>query len=136
MTRWVKLLTIPVAAIALTAAQPVSTLADLQPGLWEVTAAEHKNVLGRQCVADILTLARFEHRGKTCSGKIVKSSGSQASVEYSCRGAGFGHSDIDVLTPRSLRISTQGISGGLPFNYVLQARRVGECQKNPATARH
>jgi hypothetical protein len=35
-----------------------------------------------------------------------------------------------------LRISTQGISGGLPFNYVLQARRIGDCQKNLATTRH
>lgn len=136
MTRLSTLLAIPVVALALTAAQPVATLDSLQPGLWEVTAAEHEKVLARQCVADVAALARFEHRGKACSSKVLKSSGSEASVEYNCGAAGFGHSDIDVLTPRSLRISTQGISGGLPFNYVLQARRVGDCQKNLATTRH
>ena len=52
---------------------------------------------------------------------------SSATIEYHCAGADFGRSEIDVITPRSLRIETQGISDGLPFNYVLQARRVGEC---------
>jgi hypothetical protein len=41
-----------------------------------------------------------------------------------------------VLTPRSLRIATQGISGGLPFNYVLQARRVDDCAKSASVTRH
>ena len=41
-----------------------------------------------------------------------------------------------MLTPRSLRIETQGISDSLPFNYVLQARRVGDCAKSAAVARH
>jgi hypothetical protein len=57
-------------------------------------------------------------------------------VSYKCGAAGFGESEIEVLTPRSLRISTQGISDQLPFNYVLQAHRVGECAKSPAVTRH
>ena len=136
MTRLPTLFAIAPMALMLTAAQPVPTLADVQPGLWEVSGGDHSNVLARQCVASVTVLARFEHRTRPCSAKILKSSGSEASVEYSCGAAGFGHSDIDVLTPRSLRISTQGISGGLPFNYVLQARRIGECAKNLATTRH
>jgi hypothetical protein len=43
---------------------------------------------------------------------------------------------MDVITPRSLRISTQGISDNLPFNYLLQARRVGECPEKATAARH
>jgi hypothetical protein len=35
-----------------------------------------------------------------------------------------------------LRISTQGISDGLPFNYVLQARRIDDCSKGTVSARH
>jgi hypothetical protein len=136
MTRLAISVTIVAAAFALAAAKGVATLSDLQPGLWEVTGAEHEKMLARQCVADVTALARFEHRDKTCTSKVLKSSGSEASIEYTCGAAGFGHSDIDVLTPRSLRISTQGISGGLPFNYVLQARRIGDCQKNLATTRH
>ncbi len=76
-----------------------------------------------------MALARFEHRARPCTARVLKNAGSAASIEYSCAGAGFGHSDIQVITPRSLRIGTQGISDGLPFNYVLQARRIGDCPK-------
>jgi hypothetical protein len=41
---------------------------------------------------------------------------------------------MTVITPRSIRIETQGISGDLPFNYVLQARRIGECTASAAKA--
>ena len=116
------------AGLALTAAQQPPTFAQTQPGLWEITGVPGSKAQ-RQCVADIAALARFEHRARACSAKVIKNSGGSVQVEYSCGGAGFGHSEIDVLTPRSLRISTQGISDGLPFNYVLQAHRVADCPK-------
>jgi hypothetical protein len=78
-------------------------------------------------------LARFEHRAKSCSAKVLKDAGGAAQIDYSCGPAGFGHSEVTVLTPRSLRISTQGISEGLPFNYVLQAHRIADC---PVATRH
>jgi hypothetical protein len=125
------------AALALTAAQPTPTIADAHGGLWEIAGAPQTRGPVRQCVADVTALARFEHRGRACSARLLGSNGGSAAIEYSCGGAGFGHSEIEVLTPRSLRISTQGISGGLPFNYVLQARRVGDCEKmSPLSARH
>ena len=71
MTRWTNLLIITAAGFAVTAAQPLPTLADLQPGLWEVTAAEHEKVLARQCIADVPALARFEHRGKACTSPLA-----------------------------------------------------------------
>ena len=122
--------------LTLAATTQPSPIAQTQRGLWEISGAPGIKAPLRQCVANVAALAEFEHRGKACTGRILKSSGSEAAVEYQCGGAGFGHSDINVLTPRSLRISTQGISGGLPFNYVVQARRVGDCQKNLATTRH
>jgi hypothetical protein len=124
------------AALALMAAAQPSALAQTQPGLWEISGAPGTSAPIRQCVADVAALARFEHRSKPCRAKILKDSASSILVEYSCGGAGFGNSDIEVITPRSLRISTQGISGGLPFNYVLQARRIDDCPKVTASARH
>jgi hypothetical protein len=67
---------------------------------------------------------------------VLKDAGGITQIEYSCGGAGFGHSEVTVITPRSLRIATQGISDGLPFNYVLQARRVDDCPKNASVTRH
>ena len=115
-------------------ATQLPTLAQTMPGLWEISGAPGTKLPVRQCVSEVGALARFEHRGKACTAKFLKNAGSSASVEYNCGAAGFGHSDIDVITPRSLRISTQGISDGLPFNYVLQARRVDDCPKSATAA--
>ena len=122
------------AASALAAAQQPPAIA--QPGLWEISGAPGTKAPVRQCVADIAALARFEHRDKNCTTKVLKSSGTSTAIEYRCGAAGFGHSDLELITPRSLRISTQGISDGLPFNYVLQARRVDECPKATSVIRH
>jgi hypothetical protein len=122
--------------LLLVAAAPPSVLTQAQPGMWEISGAPGARTPVRQCVADIAVLARFEHRAKTCVAKIVKDDGSSTSIHYSCGGAGFGNSEIEVITPRSLRISTQGISDGLPFNYVLQARRIDDCSKSTVSERH
>jgi hypothetical protein len=124
------------AALLLIAAAQPSALTQAQPGVWEISGAPGARTPVRQCVADIAALARFEHRAKTCAAKIIRDDGSSASIQYSCGGAGFGNSEIQVITPRSLRISTQGISDGLPFNYVLQARRIDDCPKNTVATPH
>jgi hypothetical protein len=126
-----------VAAVpVLIAAGRPPALAQTQPGLWEISGAPGTRLPIRQCVSDMAALARFEHRARSCTANVVSDDGTSAAIDYSCGGAGFGHSQIDVLTPRSLRISTQGISDGLPFNYVLQARRVDDCLKATVPLRH
>lgn len=125
-----------VAALALVAAARPLALTQTQPGLWEISGAPGVRAPLRQCVADVATLARFEHRLSNCTARVLRDEPSSTLIDYSCGGAGFGHSQIDVITPRALRISTQGISGGLPFNYVLQARRVDDCPKGASFTRH
>ena len=125
-----------VGLLTLTAAQPPAGLAVAKGGLWEITGLPGAKGSERQCVADTVALAQFEHRGKSCSHKVLSDSGSSVLIEYSCGGAGFGRSKVDVITPRSLRIDTQGISDDLPFGYVLQARRVGDCPSGSTASRH
>ena len=76
---------------------------------------------------DPAMLMQWEHRAKQCTRTIVTSSLDHAEVHYTCVGGGFGTSRVDVLTPRSIKVATQGIADGLPFGYVLHARRVGAC---------
>jgi hypothetical protein len=118
------------------AAQQPPTFAQAQPGMWEISGAPGSKAPIRQCVGDVATLARFEHRSKSCSTRVLKNAGSTTAIEYTCGPADFGHTEIQMLTPRSARISTQGISDGLPFNYVLQAHRLDECPKNDLAAHH
>lgn len=96
------------------------------PGEWEVG----KTASGRGekvCLPDPALLMQWEHRGKPCTRDILTSSLDRADVQYACGSSDFGTSRMQVLTPRSIKINTQGIAGGLPFGYQIHARRVGDC---------
>lgn len=121
---------------AVFAAAPPSALAKVAGGLWEISGVPGASGPVRQCVGDVLTFAQFEHRSRTCARTVISDDGSSTVIRYSCGAADFGHSEIHVITPRALRISTQGISDELPFNYVLQARRVGDCEKSASSPSH
>ena len=107
-------------------AQP-RALASTAPGLWEISGLPGAREPVRRCVARTVALAPVEHHGQSCTSTLVSEQGASATVHYSCQGGGFGHSRMTVITPRSLRIETQGISRGGPFNYTVQARRAGNC---------
>ena len=96
------------------------------PGEWEVgkTAGGRGE---RLCLPDPAILMQWEHRGKACTRTILNAAIDRADVQYSCSGGGFGTSRVEVLTPRSVKVTTQGIANGLPFGYVIHARRVGNC---------
>jgi len=125
-----------VAGLGLTAAQQPPALSMTSPGEWELAGVPGAKAPVRECVTDLTMLAQFEHRGHHCTSSVLSDHGNSTVIQYSCGGAGFGRTQIDVLTPRSLRISTQGISESLPFNYVLQARRTGDCSKSASSSRH
>jgi hypothetical protein len=115
------------AIVALGAAQHPAALSQVSPGLWEIAGIPGAKSPLRECVADPIVLAQLEHRKRNCARKASSDSGSVTVINYTCSAGDFGSSKMTVITPRSMRIETQGISANLPFNYVLQARRVGDC---------
>ena len=123
----------PAAALA---AGPPAALSKVAGGMWELSGTPGAKAPVRQCVADVLALAQFEHRSKSCTRNVITDAKNSTRITYDCGPAGFGQTEVDVITPRSLRISTQGISDEQPFNYVIQAHRVGECEKSPSPSHH
>ena len=123
------------AALILMGAQRPALFGQTAPGLWEISGLPGAKP-ARECVMDTAALARYEHRSRPCTMKLTSDGPTSTVVDYSCGGAGFGHTKIDLITPRSLRIETQGVSDNLPFSYVLQARRVGDCPAIKTAARH
>lgn len=121
-------------ALALTAANEPAALSRTDPGLWEMTGIGGNKAPVRQCIARLSDFAALEHRGRACSQTRIKDTPASVVITYTCSAGNFGRSKIDVLTPRSLRIDTQGISDGLPFAYIVQAHRTGDCAKTPAPA--
>jgi hypothetical protein len=113
--------------LVLAAAGRPSVLKQAQGGLWEIRGVPGMSAPQRLCIADPGLLAQFEHRRASCTRVVIRDEPASSEIHYTCSGGGFGQSRIGLLTPRSLRVETQGISGDAPFHYVLQARRVGDC---------
>jgi hypothetical protein len=107
-------------------AQP-KALAAASAGLWEISGRPGANMPKRSCVRDLAVLAQIEQRGAQCTRVVIRDLPTKTEIHYTCSGGGFGQSSIELITPRSLRIETQGIADSAPFHYVFQARRVGEC---------
>lgn len=112
--------------LGLCAAAPASLLATAEPGSWEVSRSGSEPV--RLCLATMDSLAQFEHRNAKCTRSVIRNAASSATVHYTCSNGEFGESVMSLITPRSVRVETQGISGGAPFKYTFQARRVGDCR--------
>jgi hypothetical protein len=96
-------------------------------GRWQVAHSARDSRGLALCIPDPVLLAQWEHLGGQCTREILLDRGSRTVISYSCTDGGFGRSEVTLLTPRTLRIATQGISAEGPFNYVLHARRVGNC---------
>ncbi|HMI41806.1 MAG TPA: DUF3617 family protein [Sphingomicrobium sp.] len=115
------------AVLALAAAHRPAALSNVSGGLWEISMSAAGRNATKVCLADPLALAQYEHRTASCTRKVISDKPSEAVIHYDCPGGGFGDTKMTVLTPRSMRVETQGISDNAPFNYVLQVRRVGDC---------
>lgn len=121
-------------ALGLVAAALVLAAAALPPviassgGLWEVSRSATGANAERRCVPSASVLAQWEHRQSQCTRVVLSSTATGAVINYTCPKGGFGRSRMQVITPRTLKIETQGIGAdGFPFNYTLHARRVGDC---------
>ena len=112
----------------LTAAAPMTdSPRAAKPGLWEISHSATGVAAERICLPDPMILSQWEHRGGACTRVVIADLGAELTIHYTCAGGGFGQSTVTLLTLRTMRIETQGISDGLPFNYVLHARRKGDC---------
>ena len=116
---------LPAAAILTAATLPKALQGS---GLWEVSTKASGLGGARHCLPDAAILTQWEHRQAQCTRVVLSATADRSDVRYTCPAGSFGTSKVQVLTPRSVRIETQGISGGLPFGYTVHARRVGMCE--------
>ena len=130
MIRWI----IPgLATLAVTAAIPAGAnhgpraLPPAMGGLWEVSQRADGHGAQRVSVRDPRYLLEWEHRRARCSQRLLANGPTSAVVQYDCGPAGFGHSKLTLVTPRTIKVETQGIANSYPFKYTLHARRLGNC---------
>lgn len=117
------------AAFAPAAGQrPALALLDqLEHGRWEVRLRDGSRTVYPLCIDSGRTLLQLRHPMANCDRIIVADQPDLVTVQYTCRGQGYGRTSIRRETNRLVQIETQGIAQGLPFDFLAEARRIGDC---------
>jgi hypothetical protein len=115
-----------VLAPAVAEAPALAMLASLDKGQWEVRIRD-EGASRRLCVQSGLELIQLKHADPGCNRFIVDDGPSAVTVQYTCRGNGYGRTHIRRESPSLVQIESQGIAGGMPFDVSGEARKVGTC---------
>ena len=108
-------------------AQGVSALAQLRTGEWQVREIGATVPARSICVGDTRRLLQIEHGGAACNHRTIATGAKAATVRYTCPGAGTGTTELAVESGSIVRLHTQGVSRGAPFDTTYEARFSGAC---------
>jgi hypothetical protein len=122
-----------VAALAFSSAagwaqlRPVAMLDRLEDGDWELRLRDEPGEPRRICLSDARRLIQLRHPGQSCASVVVEDTPDAVTVQYTCRGRGYGRTHIRREADNLVQIDSQGIARGSPFSFAAEARRVGSC---------
>lgn len=102
------------------------SLRRLQDGQWELRMRD-SGAVERVCLGDRTRLLQLRHKDALCERLVLEDGPSAVTVQYVCRGRGYGRTHIRQETPQLIQLETQGIADGLPFDLVAEGRRIGTC---------
>lgn len=118
----------PLAAMAAPALAQMSLamLDGLDRGGWEVRFRDGGEVR-KVCVETGRELIQLRHTGSACNRFVVDDKANEVTVQYTCRGNGYGRTHIRKESPSLVQIDGQGIVNGKPFQFTAEARQRGGC---------
>ncbi len=100
------------------------------PGRWELRPRGGGAVgaVETVCAPSLDRLLRLRHEAVSgCEQFALKAPPGEATIQYTCRGRGYGRTHLRFETARLLQLDTQGVFDGLPFELSAEARRTGDC---------
>ena len=104
----------------------LAMLDQLEAGRWELR--DRDGAAPQQiCVPNGRRLIQLRHPGLACDSFVVTDGPGEVVVQYTCKGRGYGRTQIRRETNRLVQVQSQGIVDGLPFDFSAEARRVGDC---------
>ena len=105
----------------------LAMLKGLQTGQWAVVSRDG-GPSRTVCLGDTAQLIQLQHAGSSCSRFVVEDAPDKVTVQYTCKGNGYGRTSIRKETKSLVQIESQGIEHGLPFQFKAEARRTGACK--------
>ncbi len=114
-------------ALPATAQAPeLAMLTTLSKGNWELRLRSD----GSQrsiCLRTGRELIQLRHRQTGCTQFVVQDEPDVVTVQYTCRGDGYGRTTIRREGSSLAQVRSQGTQGGMPFSIEGEARRTGPC---------
>lgn len=120
-------LAIPLMVPAVAQAPGLAMLDNLERGQWELRYRDGRPAQ-KICVRTGRELIQLRHPRSACNRTVIEDSAQEVTVQYSCRGNGYGRTNIRRETRSLVQIEAQGIIGGKQFEFTAEARRVGVCR--------
>jgi hypothetical protein len=105
----------------------LAMLDQIEAGRWEIRMRDGTRRTYPLCVENGRRLLQLRHEAQNCDRLIVEDNPDSVTVQYTCRGRGYGRTSIRRETNQLVQIQTQGIAEGLPFDFAAEARRTGNC---------
>lgn len=105
----------------------LAMLNQLMTGRWELRIRDEAGRSEQFCLQDARRFIQLRHPGRACEQLVVADEPDEVTVQYTCKGQGYGRTNIRRESASLIQIDSQGISGGLPFAFSAEARRVGQC---------
>lgn len=116
------------AGISAAAQSPSLSMLDrLEPGQWQLRFRDGSPAQ-QICVRTGRELIQLRHQNSKCSRYVIEDGREEVTVQYTCRGANYGRTSIRQETGSLAQVESQGIAGGLPFQFTAEARRTGTCR--------
>ncbi len=104
----------------------LAMLDTLDRGGWEVRFRDD-NSMRKVCIRSGREFIRLRHSGGNCNRFVVEDADRNVTVQYTCRGNGYGRTHIRKESPSLVQIDSQGIADGKPFQFTAEARQTGRC---------
>jgi hypothetical protein len=104
----------------------LAMLQTLSPGAWELRTrgdSERRTI----CVRNGHEFIQLQHRQTGCTTFIVQDDPEEVTVQYTCRGDGYGRTNVRREGSSLVQLRSQGSQGGAPFAIEGEARRTGPC---------
>jgi hypothetical protein len=70
---------------------------------------------------------QLQHRQSGCTQYVVQDDPDEVTVQYTCRGDGYGRTSIRRESSSLVQIRSQGTQARTPFTIEGEARRTGPC---------
>lgn len=106
----------------------LAMLDGIEPGMWELRERGEGGSVQNLCLDNGRRLIQLRHAGMACSSVVIQDEPTEVTVQYTCRGRGYGRTHIRRESRGLLQVDSQGIVNGLPFSFVAEGRKLGPCR--------